>query len=416
MSSGYSYSKELNPKQNKKLPSLEDLKIFSRVISLVEDEYVKEVSRKKLIEGAIIGLFKELDPYSTYLGTQELKRMKEDTLGRFAGIGLEISQEKDHLVVISAIAGGPSSRAGINPGDWIIRIDKKKTENMTLMQISRSLRGKRGTIVKLKILRPSEGKVLSFSIVRDIIKINPVDSLLLRGGILFARIRNFQENTWKVLKKQLKIVEGKKRLKGLILDLRGNPGGLFNEAVKLCRLFIKTGVIVSTKGRTQGATKIYKAMGSSEFGHLPLIVLINRGSASASEIVAAALQENHRALVIGEKSFGKGSVQEIVELPGEIAVKLTVSHYFTPKGNSIQNMGVKPNLKFSPAKTLSVKNFELLARAIKARSPLKEQRFYKKNDALLGQANQLIRAQIWEKDRQFLKLKKSLDIVSTDKK
>ena len=323
----------------------QQLQKFSQVMEMVRRTYVEEVADEKLIDGALSGMLSSLDPHSSYMDKEMYSQMTVDTKGEFGGLGIEISSAEGGIRIISPIEDTPADRAGIKAGDLIIKIDGELARDMSLAEAVKKMRGKPGTEIMLTIFRKSEDAPLEIKIVRAIIKVKSVKSDLLAPGYAYLRITQFQERTDSLLKKQIK--ELKKRaggtLSGVVLDLRNNPGGLLNQAVEVSDLFLESGNIVSTKSRA-GKNMTFDARSGDILKNLPMIVLINGGSASASEIVAGALQDHHRAVLLGTKSFGKGSVQSVVPLPDGTAIKVTTALYFTPSGRSIQATGIEPDI------------------------------------------------------------------------
>jgi carboxyl-terminal processing protease len=322
---------------------------FAEIMDAVRRSYVEPVSDEKLIDGALAGMLSSLDPHSTYMNKEQFKQMQEETSGAFGGLGIEISAAQGGIRIVSPIEDTPAFRAGVKAGDLIIKIDGELAKDMTLPEAVKKMRGKPGTSITLTIFRESEGKPLEVRIVRDVIHVKSVKSDMLSPGYAYLRITQFQEHTAEELEKQYK--ELKKRsngkLEGVVLDLRNNPGGLLDQAIDVSDLFLQKGGIVSTKSRV-GQNMNYEATSGDMLNGLPLVVLINNGSASASEIVSGALQDNHRAVLLGTKSFGKGSVQRIVPLPDNTAFKLTTALYYTPSGRSIQATGIEPDIKVEP--------------------------------------------------------------------
>ena len=323
----------------------QQLQKFSQVMEMVRRTYVEDVADEKLIDGALSGMLSSLDPHSSYLDKEMYGQMTVDTRGEFGGLGIEISSAEGGIQIVSPIEDTPADRAGVKAGDLIIKIEDELARDMSLAEAVKKMRGKPGTAIMLTIFRKGEDAPLEIKIIRDIIKVKSVKSDLLAPGYAYLRITQFQERTDSLLKKQLK--ELKKRaggkLSGVVLDLRNNPGGLLNQAVEVSDLFLESGNIVSTKSRA-GKNLSFDAHSGDVLKELPLIVLINGGSASASEIVAGALQDHHRAVLLGTKSFGKGSVQSVVPLPDGTAIKVTTALYYTPSGRSIQATGIDPDI------------------------------------------------------------------------
>ena len=321
------------------------LKIFSDVLDIVQKNHIEEVKPEELISGAIKGMLSSLDPHSSYLTPDEYNELHMDTSGSFTGTGIEISIEDGILTVISPIEGTPAYRAGIKAGDKIIKIDGQSTKSMTLMDAVKKIRGKKGTSVTLSILRKGMAELIDFTIMRDVIPLKSVKSKTLEPGYGYIRITNFRENTDDDLETALKQLEsGEFSLKGLILDLRNNPGGLLDQAVNVADEFLDSGLIVYTDGRRKSDSMKFTAKKNKTPRTYHMVVLVNEGSASASEIVAGALQDQKRAVVVGTQTFGKGSVQTIIPLEDGSAVRLTTSQYYTPDGHSIQARGIMPDV------------------------------------------------------------------------
>jgi len=323
----------------------QQLQKFSRVMEMVRRAYVEEVADEKLIDGALSGMLSSLDPHSSYMDKEMYSQMTVDTTGEFGGLGIEISSAEGGIQIISPIEDTPADRAGIMAGDLIIKIEAELARDMSLSEAVKKMRGKPGTEITLTIFRKGEDGPLEIKIIRDIIKVKSVKSDILAPGYAYLRITHFQERTSILLEKQIK--ELRKRaggtLSGVVLDLRNNPGGLLNQAVEVTDLFLDSGNIVSTKSRA-GDNLSFDARPGDVLKNLPLIVLVNGGSASAAEIVAGALQDHHRAVLLGTKSFGKGSVQSVVPLPDGTAIKVTTALYYTPNGRSIQATGIDPDI------------------------------------------------------------------------
>ncbi len=323
-----------------------ELKIFSEVIEQVQKNYVDDVDIKELIKNAIQGMVHGLDPHSQYLPKDVLKELQTGTKGEFDGIGIVITMPKGILTVVSPIEGTPAYKKGIKTGDIIIKIDGELTIEMKLWEAVKKMRGKRGTPVKITVMREGVSEPITYNLIRDVIPIKSVRFITLKSGYGYVWITNFQENTTKDLKKALKKLNIENNsLKGLILDLRNNPGGLLNQAISVTDQFIDDGIILTIKGRKDiKNTNIFKATKNGDRQNYPMVVIINGGSASASEIVAGALQDYNRALILGTTSFGKGSVQTVKPLYDGSGIKFTIARYYTPKGRSIQATGIKPDL------------------------------------------------------------------------
>src|SRR6185369_4323468 len=324
----------------------ESIELFTDVMSIIKKSYVEEVDTKKLVYGAVNGMLSSLDPHSSFMPPDTYKEMKVDTKGAFGGLGIEISIKDGVLTVISPIEDTPAFKAGIKSGDMILKIDDKFTKDLNINDAVKRMRGQKGTTVVLTIMRDGLDKPKDYSLVRDIIQIKSVRSRMLDNGYGYVRVAQFQEKTDEDLNKALKALhdENKGPLSGLVLDLRNDPGGLLDQAVKVADHFIEDGLIVYTEGREKDAKMQFSAKRGGKEPNYPIVVLINGGSASASEIVAGALQDHKRAIVMGTQSFGKGSVQTIIPLSDESGLRLTTARYFTPKGRSIQAKGITPDI------------------------------------------------------------------------
>ncbi len=320
------------------------LKLFSQVLDLVERDYVEPVKPKKLIYGAIQGMLSSLDPHSAFMKPEDFKELQVETKGKFTGIGIEITIKDGVLTVVSPIEGTPAFKAGIQANDKILKINGKSTKNMTLIQAVKLLRGPKGTTVTISIYRSGWNKLKDIKLVRDVIPIKSVRSKVLESGYGYVRITNFQAKTEKELKKALRGLEDKVKLKGLIIDLRNNPGGLLDQAVAVSDEFLESGLIVYTDGRLEDSKMRFYAKPNRVHHRYPIVILVNGGSASASEIVAGALQDNKRAVIVGTQTFGKGSVQTIIPLEEGAAIRLTTARYYTPSGRSIQAKGITPDI------------------------------------------------------------------------
>jgi len=339
-------------KEEEQIP-FEDLQAFTEVFSKVKSDYVESVDEKKLIEDAIRGMLNGLDPHSSFLNTSEFTDLKIGTTGQFGGLGIEVGMENGFVKVISPIDDTPAARAGVQASDLIIKLDDKSVKGMTLNEAVKIMRGKPNTSIDLTIVREGEAKPLVINITREIIRVKSVKNRMLEPGYGYVRITNFQSRTTTDLLKAISDLQKEDRLKGMILDLRNNPGGVLNGAVGVSDAFINDGLIVYTEGRIADSSHRYLATPGDSLNGAPLVVLINGGSASASEIVAGALQDHKRGIILGTKSFGKGSVQTIQELRNGSAVKLTTARYFTPHGRSIQATGIEPDIKLSTVKLSS---------------------------------------------------------------
>jgi len=322
-----------------------DLEIFTEVLRQIQENYVEPQDPKKLIYGAVKGMVQSLDPHSSFMTKDEYRELMLETKGSFTGIGIEITIKDNVLTVVSPIEGTPAYKAGLKAGDKIIRIEDKSTKDMTLMDAVKRIRGPKGTKVKLTIMREGEKKPLVFSITRDVIPLKSVRALLLEPGIGYVRISTFQSKTAKDLAAAIGKLEKKTKLKGLIFDLRNNPGGLLSQAIEVSDYFLDSGIIVTTKGRKHSQDIVAKAHRNDGSRNYPIIVLVNGGSASAAEIVAGALKDNKRAVILGTRTFGKGSVQTILPLSDGSALRLTTARYYTPSGRSIQLSGIQPDIE-----------------------------------------------------------------------
>jgi len=328
------------------------LKKFAEVMARIKHDYVEEVDNDKLITDAIRGMLSGLDPHSAYLDSEEFRELQVDTSGKFGGLGIEVGMENGFVKVISPIDDTPAQRAGVKAGDLIIRLDDVSVKGKSLNEAVKIMRGKIGEPIILTIVREGESKPLKIKVVRDIIKIKSVKQRLLAPGYGYMRIVSFQSNTTTAARKAILKLEkeNKGKLKGLVLDLRNNPGGVLGAAVGVSDLFIKEGKIVYTDGRVADAKMTEIAQPDDILDDAPIVVLVNQGSASASEIVAGALQDQKRALIMGEKTFGKGSVQTVLPLDATTAVKITTARYYTPSGRSIQATGIEPDIVVKPLK------------------------------------------------------------------
>src|SRR5919109_1285109 len=323
----------------------ESLEAFTNILSIVKKNYVEDVDTKNLVGGAINGMLSSLDPHSAYLTPDLYKELQMDTQGRFGGLGIEITIRGGILTVVSPIEDSPASKAGIKPGDQIFKIEEEFTKDMSLVDAVKKMRGAKGTKINLTIKRESVADLLEFTLVRDIIRVQSVRTRNLEPGYGYIRLAQFQERSDRDLQRTLeKMAAEKGGIKGLVLDLRNNPGGLLTQAVRVSDMFLDSGLIVYTEGRIESQKQRYFAQKDGTWTDFPIVVLVNGGSASASEIVAGALQDHKRAVVLGTKTFGKGSVQTILPLDDNSALRLTTARYFTPKGRSIQATGIVPDI------------------------------------------------------------------------
>tara|TARA_B100000959_G_scaffold61320_1_gene64472 strand:- start:8800 stop:9939 length:1140 start_codon:yes stop_codon:yes gene_type:complete len=318
--------------------------LFSEVLEKINNEYVDEVDQSEIMDSAINGLLQSLDPYSGYMDPKIFEEMQTETKGEFGGLGIEVSMEAGVVKVISPIDDTPASRAGIKSGDYIVKVDNVQIQGKTLMEAVNLMRGPVDTNVEITIRRKGLKKAKNFTIRREIIEIQSVFSKFIDNKVGYLRLRAFNENSSNQLKKEIKKLEKEKNLVGYIFDLRNNPGGLLSQAVKISDFFLDDGEIVSTRGRKNRDNRKFFAKKGDQISGKPLLVLINNGSASASEIVAGALQDHKRAILLGEKTYGKGSVQSIIPLANRGAIRLTISKYYLPSGESISEIGVSPDI------------------------------------------------------------------------
>ncbi|KAF3981919.1 MAG: S41 family peptidase [Methylococcales symbiont of Hymedesmia sp. n. MRB-2018] len=330
----------------------EELRRFTEVFGRIKRDYVEQVTDKKLLEDAIKGMLSGLDPHSAYLDAEQYKGLKEGTTGQFGGLGIEVTMENGFVKVISPIDDTPAKRAGIQAGDLIVRLDKKPVKGMSLADAVKLMRGKPGDDILLTVIREGADAPLKVTITRAIIKVKSVKNKILEKDFGYIRISSFQSRTGQGLVEAVNALkkENQNDLKGLVLDLRNNPGGVLNAAVAVSDAFLEKGLIVYTEGRIKNSEMRFNAAPGDIVDGVPIVVLINAGSASASEIVAGALQDHHRAILMGEKSFGKGSVQTILPTGNDAAVKLTTARYYTPSGRSIQAEGIEPDIVLARVK------------------------------------------------------------------
>ena len=319
--------------------------LFGEVLETINKEYVDEINQSESMDSAINGLLQSLDPYSAYMSPQVFNEMQTETSGEFGGLGIEVSMEAGVVKVISPIDDTPASKAGIKAGDYIVKINDIQVQGKSLTEAVDLMRGPVGSSIDLTVRRRGEKKALSFKIVREIIQIRSVKADLLEKSIGYIRLTSFNENSGKQIKKEIKKFEKDTKVKSYILDLRNNPGGLLSQAIKITDFFLENGEIVSTKSRKSSENRKWFAKKGDLTNGKTLIVLINYGSASASEIVAGALKDHKRAILLGENSFGKGSVQSIIPLENEGAIRLTVAKYYLPSGKSISEVGVSPDIE-----------------------------------------------------------------------
>ncbi len=319
--------------------------LFGEVLEKINKEYVDEINQSESMDSAINGLLQSLDPYSSYMSPEIYNEMQTETSGEFGGLGIEVSMESGVVKVISPIDDTPASKAGIKAGDYIVKINDTQVQGKSLTEAVELMRGPVGSSINLTIRRRGEKKALTFNITREIIQIKSVKSDLLEKNIGYIRLTSFNENSGKQIEREINKLEKDKKVKAYILDLRNNPGGLLSQAIRISDFFLEDGEIVSTKSRKTSENRKWFAKKGDLTNGKTLVVLINYGSASASEIVAGALKDHKRAILIGENSFGKGSVQSIIPLKNEGAIRITVAKYYLPSGKSISQVGVSPDIE-----------------------------------------------------------------------
>jgi carboxyl-terminal processing protease len=331
---------------------LEDLWTFTEIFAKIKNDYVEPIEDKDLLENAIRGMLAGLDPHSAYLVPEDYKELQAGTSGEFGGLGIEVGMEDGFVKVISPIDDTPAARAGVKAGDLVIRLDDTPVKGMALSDAVKIMRGKPGTDIVLTIVRDGEDKPLKIRITRDVIRVTSVKSRMLDPGYGYVRISQFQSRTGENLREAIAKLERETdgSLKGLVLDLRNNPGGVLSAAVSVSDAFLKNGIIVYTEGRLDDAKLKFNAKPTDLLDGAPMVVLVNGGSASASEIVAGALQDHQRAIIMGQKTFGKGSVQTILPMDNGSALKLTTAKYYTPSGVSIQATGISPDIELENLK------------------------------------------------------------------
>jgi len=323
----------------------EKIDLFGEVLEKINSEYVDEIDQSESMDSAINGLLQSLDPYSAYMSPEILKEMQTETSGEFGGLGIEVSMESGVVKVISPIDDTPASKAGIKAGDYIVKINNTQVQGKSLSEAVELMRGAVGSEIELTVRRVGEKKALTFKIIREIIQIQSVKAELIEENIGYIRLTSFNENSGKQIEREIKNLEKDKNVKSYILDLRNNPGGLLSQAIKISDFFLENGEIVSTKSRKDSENRKWFAKKGDITNGKTLLVLINYGSASASEIVAGALKDHKRAILLGENSYGKGSVQSIIPLKNKGAIRLTVAKYYLPSGKSISEVGVSPDIE-----------------------------------------------------------------------
>ena len=336
----------------------EKIDLFGEVLDKINKEYVDDIDQSKTIDAAINGVLQSLDPYSSYMSPEVFNEMQTETKGEFGGLGIEIGMEAGVIKVITPIDGTPADKAGIKAGDYIVKINKEQVQGKSLMESVKLMRGIVGTSIELTVRRKGEKKALNFTVKREIIEVKSVVAKLIgtKKEIGYIRLKSFNENSDEQLIKNIKNYEKKENLNGYIIDLRNNPGGLLTQAISITDFFLNEGEILSTKGRKVSETRRFFARTGDGINGKPIIVLINRGSASASEIFAGALKDHKRAIILGENTYGKGSVQSIVPLRNGGGIRLTISKYYLPSGQSISDVGVTPDIFVAES---SDKNFKI---------------------------------------------------------
>ena len=335
---GKAYSQNVNKLYEK-------IDLFSEVLEKIENEYVEEIDQTETMDAAINGVLQSLDPYSGYMSPEVFKESREETSGEFGGLGIEVTMEAGVVKVISPIDDTPAAKAGVKAGDYIVKINGQQVQGKTLMEAVNLMRGPAGSPIEITVRRVGLKKAKIIKIIREVIEVRSVISKQIQNKIGYIRLRAFNENSGSQLKNEISEIEKNKKTVGYILDLRNNPGGLLSQAVKISDFFLNDGEIVSTKGRKSRENRKFFAQKGDKINGKPLIVLINNGSASAAEIVAGALQDHKRAVLLGEATYGKGSVQSIIPLKNKGAIRLTVSKYYLPSGKSISEVGVIPDIK-----------------------------------------------------------------------
>jgi carboxyl-terminal processing protease len=337
---------------------IEELRTFSDVFGRIKNDYVEDVEDSEMLNNAIRGMLSGLDPHSSYLDQEQFKELQVGTSGEFGGLGIEVGMEDGFVKVIAPIDDTPAQRAGIKAGDLIIRLDDTPVKGLTLNDAVKIMRGKPGTVLRLTVVREGVDQPLKIDIERDVIKVKSVKSRMLEDGFGYVRISQFQSKTAENMVDAIEDLkkEGGGSLKGMVLDLRNNPGGVLNGAVAVSDAFLKKGLIVYTEGRVSDSKLRFNATPDDILNAAPLVILVNQGSASASEIVSGALQDHRRAIIVGTPTFGKGSVQTILPLSNGTAVKLTTARYYTPSGRSIQAEGIKPDIELEQVRISAVES------------------------------------------------------------
>ena len=336
-----------NPAKSTEINIYQKIDLFGEVLEKINEEYVDEINQSESMDSAINGLLQSLDPYSAYMPPEIFNQMQTETSGEFGGLGIEVTMESGVVKVITPIDDTPASRAGIKAGDYIIKIKDIQVQGKTLSEAVELMRGPIGSSIELTVRRRGEKKALTFRITREVIEVQSVKTELIENNIGYIRLTSFNENSSQQIEKKINDLENDKNVKAYILDLRNNPGGLLSQAIKISDFFLNDGEIVSTKGRRKSENRKWFAKKGDITKGKTLLVLINYGSASAAEIVAGALKDHKRAIVLGENSYGKGSVQSIIPLKNNGAVRLTVAKYYLPSGKSISEVGVSPDIQIN---------------------------------------------------------------------
>lgn len=337
-------SDEARPEKKLSREKYENIELFQKIYQFIQANYVDPVGDKQLIDGAIKGMMETLDPHSAFLPPEIYREMKTDTSGRFGGLGIEIGMKNDSIVIVAPMEDTPAWRAGVKSGDRILRINGESTKGLSLVEAVAKMRGKKGVPVSMTLGREGSEKPIEVNLMRETIKIKSVRSEDLGDGYGYVRLASFNEDAARDVRRELEKLEKKEKLKGLVFDLRMNPGGLLDQAVDVASLFMDEGVVVSTIGRDPAQKEIRNAKKGWARKEVPVAVLVNSGSASASEIVAGALQDSKRAVIMGQPTFGKGSVQTVVDLGNDMGLKVTIARYYTPSGRSIQEKGIQPDI------------------------------------------------------------------------
>ena len=353
--SAQSSESEAESVQQDPLP-LQDLRLFTLIFDHIRRSYVTPVSDRTLLENAIKGMLQELDPHSDYLDASHFSSLQETTQGEFSGVGLEIGIENGYVKVVTPVDGSPAQKAGLRAGDLVIKLDNQSIRGLSLSESAKRMRGPKGSSVMFTVMRPGQEKPLNITVVRDTIKTRSTRSRLIEQDFGYIRIAQFQANTGKDFRAELKqLLKKNPQLKGFVLDLRNNPGGVLQASVEVVDALVNDGVIVYTEGRLENSNQSFSASEGDIANGLPMVVLVNGGSASAAEIVAGALQDQQRAIIMGTRSFGKGSVQTVLPVGKNEGIKLTTALYFTPKGRSIQAQGIEPDVIIKRAKITQLK-------------------------------------------------------------